>query len=423
MRAGKADRPARALFVASVASMIDQFNIPNIRLLQDMGLEVDVACNFERGSTCPQEKVHQLLALLDTLGVNCYQVDFDRNTSNLMSHVKAYRQMKAILRGEKAPVGKTHHPGGDYAFVHCHSPIGGVIGRLTAWRQAGIRTIYTAHGFHFYTGGPLGSWLTFYPIEKALAHITDTLITINEEDYERARRSFHVRNSSSGETNPLNPPRVYYVPGIGIDLQKFHPAPPDGAEGSSSDLRAALGVGEDEVFILSVGELIPRKDHETVIRALGQVKGLSFKYFICGKGPLREELINLARQEGHEGRVRLLGFRTDISELCQAADLFVFPSRQEGLSVALMEAIACGTPVLCSNIRGNTDLVQDKESLFRCGDVNGLADRLRKLISGGREALRQTMERTVLENEERLKKFDLKAVEAQMREIYTEILQ
>ena len=398
----------KALFVASVASMIDQFNIPNIRLLQDMGLEVDVACNFERGSTCPQEKVRQLLTLLDELGVNCYQVDFDRNTSNLMSHVKAYRQMKMILRGERAPVGDTHHPRGDYAFIHCHSPIGGVIGRLTAWRQAGIRTLYTAHGFHFYTGGPLGSWLTFYPIEKALAHITDTLITINEEDYRRARRSFHTK-------------RVYYVPGIGIDLQKFHPAGSD-AVASASSLRAELRVGEDEILILSVGELIPRKDHETVIRALGQVSGQSFQYFICGKGPLREELMELARQEGLEGRVRLLGFRTDIAELCQAADLFVFPSRQEGLSVALMEAIACGTPVLCSNIRGNTDLVQDKESLFRSGDAEDLADRLRELISGGREALRQTMEQTVLENEKRLKRFDLKAVEAQMREIYSEML-
>ena len=395
----------KALLVASVASMIDQFNIPNIRLLQDMGLEVDVASNFERGSTCPQEKVNQLLGLLDELCVNCYQVDFDRHTSNLMNHVKAYRQMNAVLRGERTPLRETHHPGGGYALVHCHSPIGGVIGRLTAWRHGGIKTLYTAHGFHFYTGAPLGSWLAFYPLEKALAHITDTLITINGEDYERACRSFHTKG-------------VYYVPGIGIDLQKFHPAQID-----AMAKRRELGVGEDEILLLSVGELIPRKDHETVIRALARTGNRNFQYLICGKGPLQEELSALARQEGLDGRVQLLGFRTDIAELCQAADLFVFPSRQEGLSVALMEAIACGTPVLCSAIRGNTDLVQDEGSLFRSGDVEGLAIRLRELMSGGRGALRQAMGDAVAANYERLKKCDLVAVEAQMRQIYSELLQ
>lgn len=395
----------RALLVASVASMIDQFNIPNIRLLQDMGLEVDVASNFERGSTCPQEKVNQLLGLLDELCVNCYQVDFDRHTSDLIGHVRAYRQMNAVLRGERTPLRETHHPGGGYALVHCHSPIGGVIGRLTAWRHGGIKTLYTAHGFHFYTGAPLGSWLAFYPLEKALAHITDTLITINGEDYERACRSFHTKG-------------VYYVPGIGIDLQKFHPAQID-----AMAKRRELGVGEDEFLLLSVGELIPRKDHETVIRALARTGNRNFQYLICGKGPLQEELSALARQEGLDGRVQLLGFRTDIAELCQAADLFVFPSRQEGLSVALMEAIACGTPVLCSAIRGNTDLVQDEGSLFRSGDVEGLAIRLRELMSGGCGALLQAMGDAVAANYERLKKCDLVAVEAQMRQIYSELLQ
>nr|MCR5347385.1 glycosyltransferase [Fretibacterium sp.] len=163
------DLKKKALFVASVASMIDQFNIPNIQLLQDMGMEVDVACNFEKGSTCPPEKIEQLLALLNTLGVNCYQLDFDRHTSNLKGHVKAYRQMSEVLRGERVPVGKEHHSGGNYTFVHCHSPIGGVIGRLTAWRHGGIKTIYTAHGFHFYNGAPLGNWLAFYPVEKTMA--------------------------------------------------------------------------------------------------------------------------------------------------------------------------------------------------------------------------------------------------------------
>nr|MCR5346566.1 glycosyltransferase [Fretibacterium sp.] len=283
--------------------------------------------------------------------------------------------------------------------------IGGVIGRLTAWRHGGIKTIYTAHGFHFYNGAPLGNWLAFYPVEKTMARITDVLITINTEDYERARRSFCARE-------------VYYVPGIGIDLQKFCVGQID-----VKAKRAELGVREDEILILSVGELIPRKDHETVIRALARTGRQGFQYLICGTGPLHEMLSALVHQEGLDGRVKLLGFRTDIAELCQAADLFVFPSRQEGLSVAMMEAIACETPVVCSAIRGNTDLVQNKECLFRSGSVQELAAMLRELIIDGRDALRQAMRCSVVKNHEQLRKFDLKAVEVQMRKIYSELLE
>ena len=395
----------KALFVASVASMIDQFNLPNIRLLQDMGAEVDVACNFVKGNTCPQEKVQQLLSLLDEMSVNCYQVDFDRHTSNVPGHIKAYSQMCAVLEGRKTPVNVPHHEGGGYAFVHCHSPIGGVVGRIAA-RKHGVRTLYTAHGFHFYTGAPLVNWLMFYPIEKALARVTDALITINREDYERA-----LRNFSSG--------RVYYVPGIGIDLQKFHRGQID-----IEAKRAELGVGASEILMLSVGELIPRKGHETVIRALGRMGAgtQNVQYLICGTGGLHDRLSALIHHEGLDGRIGFLGFRTDISELCQAADLFVFPSRQEGLPVALMEAIACKTPALCSDIRGNRDLVQDRSCLFQSGDVKGLTRILQKLTRDGRNDLHRIIRGAIEDNYERLKKFDLHVVEGQMREIYAGLL-
>ena len=77
-----------------------------------------------------------------------------------------------------------------------------------------------------------------------------------------------------------------------------------------------------------------------------------------------QELQQLIRNYHLEEHVKLLGFRTDVAELCQAADVFVFPSKQDGLPVALMEAMACGVPVVCSRIRGNTDLVEDEKCLF-----------------------------------------------------------
>ena len=69
----------KALILASVASMISQFNIPNIKLLLDMGVKVDVACNFIEGNTCSTEQILQLKGLLDELNVNYHQIDFKRN--------------------------------------------------------------------------------------------------------------------------------------------------------------------------------------------------------------------------------------------------------------------------------------------------------------------------------------------------------
>src|SRR5699024_9702226 len=94
-----------------------------------------------------------------------------------------------------------------YDIVHTQSPIGGALCRLAFRknRKRGTKIIYQAHGFHFYKGGPISNWIFFYPIEKVCSYFTDTLITINHEDYELAKKKFHAKE-------------VVYVPGVGIDL-------------------------------------------------------------------------------------------------------------------------------------------------------------------------------------------------------------
>ena len=91
-----------------------------------------------------------------------------------------------------------------YQFIHCHSPIGGVLGRLAAHKYH-IPVIYTAHGFHFFQGAPKKNWLLFYPVEWLLSFWTDTLVTINREDYDRAKKHMHAK-------------RILYVPGVGVNL-------------------------------------------------------------------------------------------------------------------------------------------------------------------------------------------------------------
>ena len=237
------------------------------------------------------------------------------------------------------------------------------------------------------------NWLVYYPVEKMLSRWTDVLITINHEDYARAKKKFHA-----GKT--------YYLPGIGINLERFHA----GDVETIQQKRQELGLQPEEVFLLSVGELSDRKNHVVVIEAMKQLvqRHSQLRYFICGQGEKKQELQQLIRKYHLEDHVKLLGFRTDVAELCQAADVFVFPSKQEGLPVALMEAMACGVPVVCSRIRGNTDLIQEEKCLFEPDDV----EQIKACI----EWILNKKEKKATYNE--LQKYDLDHVVNKYKEIY-----
>jgi glycosyltransferase EpsD len=108
---------------------------------------------------------------------NQYSVCIARNPFNL-DNFRAYKELKAVLTN-------------DYDIIHCHTPMGACLARL-ATRKSRAMIIYTAHGFHFYKGAPLLNWIVYYPIEKYLAKYTDCLITINQEDYYRAKQKFKM---------------------------------------------------------------------------------------------------------------------------------------------------------------------------------------------------------------------------------------
>ena len=147
------------------------------------------------------------------------------------------------------------------------------------------------------------------------------------------------------------------MPGVGVHLAKFHPFTAEEKE----QKREEFGFTGEDIILLSVGELSERKNHAVVIEALRMLapEYPNLKYLICGQGEKKEYLQKLIRAYDLTERVILLGFRVDVAELYHVADIFVFPSRQEGLPVALMEAMASGLPVICSEIRGNTELVKN----------------------------------------------------------------
>lgn len=376
----------KALMLASVASMLDQFNRENIALLQSMGYEIDIACNFEKGNTSSDEQVEAFRREMEEKGVRTLQVPIPRKISAIRDIKKSYHQVKALVKKEQ------------YDLVHCHSPIGGVIARMACkqQRKKGLKMIYTAHGFHFFKGAPISNWLIFYPIEKMLGRYTDVLITICKEDYERAKKKKIGRS-------------VVYSPGIGIDVKWIQNI------ALIEDKRRELGIKPEEKLILSIGELNANKNHEVILKAIACLNRTDVHYVICGRGDLEEHLQEIAKEAGMEERLHLLGFRTDAKEWLKVADLFAFPSYREGLPVSLMEAMAAGLPVVCSKIRGNADLIVHKKGGFMGNSKNVayFSAAIEKILSEPETAMKMGAY-----NQRMIMNFDYTQVLNVMREVY-----
>jgi glycosyltransferase involved in cell wall biosynthesis len=380
----------KMLMVATVPSMIGQFNMDNIQMLLEMGYQVHVACNMMDRSVWNDKRVYLFEKQLSELKVPVHQINFSRSPLKIGKHIKSYKQMFKLLYK------------GKFDFIHCQTPIASVISRMVSHKLK-IKVIYTAHGFNFYKGGPIKNWLIFYPIEKFFSRWTDILITINKEDYKRAKKYFHSS-------------KVMYVPGVGVDIDKFD------KKYDVENLRASFGIQSDVKVILSVGELNKRKNHESVIRALAnmnEVKNESVHYIIVGQGKLKNRLMSIIKELNMEKNVSLLGFRTDVAELYDLADIYVFPSYREGLSVALMEAMASRLPIACSNIRGNIDLVDEHGGvLFNPKEINDIRVKLSILINMNKTDLAKLG----MYNHKKINNFDRHTVDKSIKRIYSNFI-
>lgn len=305
--------------VSTIATTLSTFLLPHVRGMQREGWIVDGVAN---GISNNQDCVNTFNSV--------YEIEWSRSPFDVVHMIKAMKRITEIVEE------------GGYDVVHVHTPIASAVTRFALrhmTRAEQIKMMYTAHGFHFYKGAPLLNWLVYYPIEKYLSRYTDVLITINKEDYAIAKHKMHAKKTE-------------YIPGVGIDVEKIQNIKVD-----RDKKREELGIPKDAFVLISVGELNKNKNHEVIIKAIGAMKEVqNVHYIIAGQGPLDKYLLSLAERYGLEKRVHLLGFRKDVIELLKSSDCFVLPSLREGLSVALMEAIACNLPVICSNIRGNSDL-------------------------------------------------------------------
>ena len=333
----------KILYVTTIGSTMGFFE-KFIEVLVRDGCTVDIACNTSEGNV-PE--------FFYELGCKVYPIQTSRSPLN-KGNLTAVRQLRELVAQNS------------YDIVHCHTPVAAICTRFACRkaRKQGTKVFYTAHGFHFYKGAPLKNWLIYYPVEKICSYFTDVLITINQEDYALAKKKMRAK-------------RVEYVPGVGIDLEKFSGMPVDKAE-----KRRELGIPQDATLLLSVGELNENKNHQVIIRAMARLREPTLHYMIAGQGNQKEELLNLASELGLADRLHLLGFRKDVKELCEVSDIFCFPSRREGLGQASIEAMACGLPLVTSNIHGINDYSQNDVTGYKCApdDVDGFAKIIRLLI-------------------------------------------
>lgn len=369
----------KVAFVASLYGHLERFHLPYMRLLLRWGCEVHACARDDRG----REE-------LERTGIICHPIPFRRQPWH-PENILALWELVHLFRREK------------FGMVHVHTPVAAVLGRVAA-KIAGVPAVlYTAHGFHFYRGAPCHYWFLFYPVEKALARWTDYLITINREDYCRAR-SFPVRR------------KVLYVPGVGVDMAAF--ALPE-EERVREAKRRELKLGADDFVLLCVGEL--KKNQEQLIAAVAELAEEipAIRCLLAGRGKGKGKLEKLAARLGVADRVFFLGYRTDIPELLVAADVFVLLSRREGLPRAVMEAMAAGKPVIGTEVRGIRDLVVDGRTGFLVppGDAGKVVQALRTLYR--QPELAQKMG---WKGRKRATLFSLARVMPLMEEVYREAL-
>ena len=381
----------KVLIVTTVSGFVPQFEMKNVQILQEMGYEVHYASNFQNVSYGMDN--HRL----DGTGVVRHQVDFARSPFDMKSNPKAYWQLKKVMQEHQ------------FTLVHCHTPVGAVVARLVAkpYRKQGTKVIYTAHGFHFYKGAPWKFWLVSYPIEWWLAYHTDVLITINEEDFQNAKKlPVGKKYSKNG--------KVYKIDSVGIDLELYQ-----SVVVTKEEKRREFGIPNNAFVIVSVGELNWNKNHAIVVEAIGKLEKDNIYYLICGEGIEKIPLKEQAKRLGIEKQVILTGFRNDISEILKTADVMAFPSLREGLGLVAIEAMASGVPVIASDNRGTREYMRDGVNGYVVWNntAEEIANAIQTLYELPKEKY-EIMQQNCLET---AKRFSSVQVSKKMRQIYKEL--
>jgi glycosyltransferase involved in cell wall biosynthesis len=249
-------------------------------------------------------------------------------------------------------------------ILHTHIYFASTIGRIAA-KLAGVPIcINHVHSTYWhYTRRNLF-------VERLLSHVTCKVICVSDNvrhfviDHEKIDRSKVVV--------------IYNGTSVSNGLSRH-------------ETRQAFNVAENEIIITAVGSLVENKGHKVLLKALSvlEQRKINFKCWIVGEGPMEAELKEYAKQLKLESKVVFWGVRNDVGKILSASDIFVLASiYREGMSIAVLEAMACGVPVIASRIGGIPEVIDD--------DKNGLL-----VTPGNPDALVKALEDFIFNSEKR----------------------
>ncbi|NUL83154.1 MAG: glycosyltransferase family 4 protein [Armatimonadetes bacterium] len=306
-----------------------------LRLMElglQMGHQVEVLATDDR-----------FCAESEAIGVRCVRLDVIRREIRPIFDWRGTQALARYLRENR------------YDLVHTHTSKAGFIGRRAAWMAGCPRILHTVHGFAFHERSNPVSMRLFVALERMAARWCHRLVTVSE-----FHRDWAVRLGIAP------PEKIVAIPN-GISPERVKPArTPD-------DVRRELGIGPDQFVIASIGRLAKGKGLEELVSILPDIRLAKpgAVLLLPGEGNLKFE---------GEGIIAP-GFRTDIGDLLNIADLVALPSHREGLSIALLEAMAAGKPIVASDLASNIEAAEGAAEFVSVGDKAQLCRTILQLIS------------------------------------------
>lgn len=336
----------KILLVANVGrGHVNKFHIPTIQYLQAQNWQVDVACSVDE----PIE-----------VGDKIYAMCWKRSPFTFKTIQGIFQLKKLIAKN-------------NYDIIYCHTPVGGVISRMAVALLRGKKpqVAYFAHGLHFFKGAPLINWLLYYPIEKLMSYFTNLFITINPEDYNLVQKHFNPKM------------RVALINGIGVDFNRLKI---NNREAIRQEYRTQLNIPQDAIALIYVAEVSKNKNQEMLIRLVENMnKQSNHNVYLLLAGSLNENgaYIKLANQLGIKDKIRFLGWRKDIAQLMNTADICVASSIREGFGINLIEALYCHLPIVAVSNRGHNTIIKDGENgfLVPLNDYHAMQEKVELLIN------------------------------------------
>ncbi|MEG4033840.1 glycosyltransferase [Microcoleus sp. S36b_A4] len=341
------------LIITTIPSTL-KFFLPLTKHLRSQGWQVDA---MAKELSTSEEYAHFFDRVWD--------IEWSRNPLDPKNLLAAPQQIRQVFAQQQ------------YNLVNVSTPVAAFVARyaLNNWRKQGkFKVIYTAQGFHFYQGGAPHKNAIFLGLEKIAGPWTDYLVVVNREDESAAKRY-----------GLISPERVRYIPGTGLNLDRFNPHAI--SEAQIIAVRQELGLAPENPLFLSVAEFIPRKRPGDILKAFAQLGRPQVHLAFAGNGRIFQEMQELAAKLGIQNQVHFLGRRRDIPVLMRASVATLIASAHEGLPNCVMESLCMETPVIGTEIRGTRDLLVDGNGrLVKVGDINGMAEAMAWILDRPHEA-------------------------------------